>query len=186
MTPSRPRYAFIERLTEKLLKDAKVTQPPVPAEALAKAHGCTVRASDLKDYSGVLVRSAGNAVIGVNAKHSEARRRFTIAHELGHLFLHEGQEVRFDHEFRVSLRSDVSSTGTDVEEIEANFFAASLLMPDCLLLKDPRAASIELEDARALKELAKSYGVSAQAMSLRLARLIGRKAAPTTVSSVRA
>lgn len=177
MTPSRPRYAFIERLTEKLLRDANVTKPPVPAELIAKTHGCVVRASDLKDVSGVLVRSAETAFIGVNVKHSEARRKFTIAHELGHLFLHEGREVRFDHEFRVSLRSGVSSTGTDVEEIEANFFAASLLMPDYLLKQDPRAASIELEDATAMKDLAKSYGVSAQAMNLKLARLIGRRAA---------
>lgn len=181
MIPTRPRYTFIERLTERLLEDARVSQPPVPVEALAKAHGCRVAASDLKDISGILVRSPDAAVIGVNNRHPETRRRFTIAHELGHFLLHEGQEVRFDREFRVSLRTEASSTGVNVEEIEANFFAASLLMPDRLLLKDPRASSIELEDAAAVKDLAKGYGVSVQAMTLRLARLIGRKTAPAAI-----
>lgn len=179
MITARPRYAFIARLAERLLEDARVSRPPVPVEALARTQGCKIAASDLKDISGILVRSSDTVVIGVNRKHPETRRRFTIAHELGHFLLHEGREVRFDREFRVSLRSEASSAGANVEEIEANFFAASILMPDRLLTRDPRASSIELEDAAALKDLAKGYGVSIQAMTLRLARLIGRKATPT-------
>lgn len=100
MIPARPRYAFIERLTERLLEDASVSRPPVPVEALAEAQGCKVTASDLKDISGILVRSSETAVIGVNSRHPETRRRFTAAHELGHLLLHEGQEVRFDRDVR--------------------------------------------------------------------------------------
>jgi Zn-dependent peptidase ImmA (M78 family) len=185
MTTLKPRYAHIERLTGKILADARVVAPAVPVEAMVRAHGCNVKASDLNEVSGVLVRSGNRAVIRVNNKHSEARRRFTIAHEFGHLLLHEGREVWFDQEFRFSLRSGISSTGSDIEEIEANFFAASLLMPDSLLLNDPRAASIEVEDATAIKDLAKSYGVSGQAMTLRLARLIGRRNAATMVVPIR-
>ena len=175
MTSPRPRYAYIERLAEHLLEKAGVTQPPVPVEAMARASGCKIVAAKLQDVSGVLVRSADGATIGFNSDHPQSRKRFTIAHELGHFLLHQGQEVRYDHDFRVSLRSEESSEGTNIEEIEANFFAASLLMPDKILLADPRTAFIPLDDDASVEALAKSYKVSRQAMSLRLTRLSNRR-----------
>ena len=175
MIVQRPRYAMIERVVGKLLKQQGSNGPPVSVDRIAKAQGCTVKASDLRDVSGILVRSKDGNIIGVNSTHPEARRRFTIAHELGHLMLHEGEQVHFDKEFRVSLRSNESSAGTNVEEMEANFFAASLLMPDAMLAADPRAYSIELENVESMRELASAYKVSVQAMTLRLARLIDRR-----------
>lgn len=175
MTPQRPRFSFVERLADRLVIDAGLKAPPIPVKRIVAAQGCSIRTSDLKDISGILVRSARGNLIGVNSTHHETRRRFTIAHELGHLLLHEGQEVRYDRDFRVNLRSDESSAGTNVEEVEANFFAASLLMPERMLSTDPRARSIDLEDADGVKEIARAYAVSAQAMTLRLARLIDRR-----------
>ena len=174
MTVLRPRYAYIERLAERLLDEAGVNVAPVPIEAMARARGCKIVSTDLKDVSGILVRSQHGATIGVNARHAPTRRRFTVAHELGHFLLHEGQEVRYDHDFRVSLRSEASSEGTNLEEIEANFFAASVLMPDKMLTADPRTAFVHLDDDRAVETLAKSYKVSRQAMSLRISRLLQR------------
>jgi Zn-dependent peptidase ImmA (M78 family) len=175
MAVVRARYGLIERLTEQLLSEFEVCSPPVPVERMATAKGCVIRQSDLGEISGILVRSSSGSVIGVNKIHPETRRRFTIAHELGHFLLHQGEGVTYDEDFRVSLRSDQSSTGTDVAEIEANFFAASLLMPNGLLLADPRTKSIELEDSDATSDLAATFGVSTQAMTLRLARLIDRQ-----------
>lgn len=175
MSIARPRYAYIERLAERLLEQAGVVQPPVPVEQMARAAGCKIMPAKLRDVSGVLVRSAEGATIGYNSDHSPTRKRFTIAHELGHFLLHQGQGVTYDHDFRVSLRSDESSEGTNIEEIEANFFAASILMPDRMLAADPRTKFIHLDDDRAVEALAKSYRVSRQAMSLRLMRLLGRR-----------
>ena len=175
MAVARARYGLIERLTDALVSEFAGSSPPVPVERIAVAKGCTIRPSDLKEISGILVRSPSGSVIGVNRNHLETRRRFTIAHELGHYLLHEGEGVTYDEDFRVSLRSDQSSTGTDVVEIEANFFAASLLMPNRLLLADPRTSTIELENPEATSDLARSFGVSTQAMTLRLARLVDRQ-----------
>ena len=175
MTLQRPRFSFVERLADRLVLEAGPNAPPIPVERIVAAQGCVIRSSDLKDISGILVRSTKGNVIGVNSAHPETRRRFTIAHELGHFMLHEGQEVRYDRDFRVSLRSDESSAGTNIEEVEANFFAASLLMPDRMLSTDSRARSIDLEDADGVKDIARAYGVSPQAMTLRLARLIDRR-----------
>jgi Zn-dependent peptidase ImmA (M78 family) len=70
-------------------------------------------------------------------------QRFTIAHELGHLLLHDGIEVRVDKHFRVNLRSSESSKAEDVEEIA---FAAELLMPRDFLLRDARKLTLDIED----------------------------------------
>ena len=176
MSLARPRYLRIEKLVNALLEKHRLIEPPIPIEVVVRAtEGVTVRYSDLKEISGLVIRKDGMSVIGVNRAHSAVRRRFTLAHELAHVLLHEGKELRYDADFRFNLRSELSSTGSDVEEIEANFFAASILMPKKFLDSDQRTLTIELEDAKAIQELAKLYMVSAQAMSVRLLNLYGRQ-----------
>ena len=175
MKASRPRFSYITRLTTRLLADHAVEEPHVPIESIAKAQGCKIVPGRLVDISGLLVRSTEGPTIGVNEQQPLVRRRFTIAHELGHLLLHEGNQVTYDRDFRVNLRSPASSQGIDVEEIEANFFAASILMPDSFLEADPRTAFIHLDDDAAVGALASKFKVSQQSMTLRLARLLGHR-----------
>lgn len=57
-------------------------------------------------------------------------KTFTLAHELGHFFLHPNEDkLRIDH-FDYSQQTKES-----LEETEANYFAASLLVPKEKLLK---------------------------------------------------
>ena len=56
-----------------------------------------------------------------------------------------------------------------------NFFAACLLMPRRFLEADPDAALVDVEDAQAVARLAKRYGVSAHAKSIRLGTLAARR-----------
>lgn len=175
MTGTRPRYTRIEQLTDALLVAAGVSAPPVPVDRIVQAQGIAIRATSLGDVSGLVVRKGKEIVIGVNKDHPPTRRRFTIAHELAHALLHHGKEVRYDRDFRVNLRSEASGLGVDVEEIEANFFAARLLMPRRFLEADPEAALVDVEDAQAVGKLAKRYGVSVHAMSIRLGSLAVRR-----------
>ena len=74
----------------------------------------------------------GTPIIGVNALHHPNRQRFTVAHECGHLILHKAQitkEVHVDKDFPMLMRDSVSAAGVNEMEIEANVFAAELLMP---------------------------------------------------------
>src|SRR6185437_5381714 len=88
------------------------------------------------DISGLLYRVAGTVpVIGVNSTNPKVRQRFTIGHELGHLTLHQGQHLILERLVRLNFRDATSSTASDQEEIEANQFAAELLMPRVLLQK---------------------------------------------------
>jgi Zn-dependent peptidase ImmA (M78 family) len=172
MSTGRPRYSLAERKATDLLSHAGLTQPPVPVEDLIRAQGIELRFPDLGgDVSGVLVRQSEGMVIGVNRRHAKTRQRFTAAHELGHALLHRGAAVHHDAVFRVNLRSDLSSQGVDAEEVEANHFAASLLMPRAFLEADPGAFLCEAEDPASLNLLVRRYGVSTHAMALRLTTL---------------
>jgi len=174
------RRNYIRAKVESLLHESGVSEPEVPIEKIAKRHGIDVRCHpiDEEGVSGFLARQPGRgAIIGVNSHHSAKRRRFTIAHELGHYFLHgeQGQqEVHVDRtqQFTVKLRSALSSQGEDTEEVEANLFAAELLMPTRFIERDFARQSFDLsDDDEAVATLANRYGVSTQAMSIRLAYL---------------
>jgi Zn-dependent peptidase ImmA (M78 family) len=155
------RRRRIESLVQGLLATHKIKEAPVPVEKIAKAQGARIFYQSLdNDMSGFLYRDTAQAVIGVNTHHAPVRQNFTTAHELGHLLLHDQEQLHVDHGFRVRLRDDMSSQGTDEAEREANLFAASLLMH-----------YFDLLDDGFLQNLARKYGVSAQALVNRLKNL---------------
>lgn len=162
----RARYSKIELMVNQLLDQHQQLGPPVRIEDIAASFGIEIRAGDLGDVSGLLARSGNGAIIGVNSKQSRERRRFTIAHELGHFLLHEGMVSHVDHNYRLNYRNDQSSRAVNAEEIEANFFAASMLIPTRFL--NGMNAVEALDDDARVEQLAKRFDVSRHAMSLRL------------------
>ncbi|MBC8505051.1 MAG: ImmA/IrrE family metallo-endopeptidase [Chloroflexi bacterium] len=172
MTIRRKR---IRHLTNKLLEEYGVYQPPVPIIEIAKKAGLEVRKQKIdSDISGFLFRKSGNAIIGINNHHPETRQRFTTAHELGHYLLHSKlrDEVHIDRKFEVKFRDDISSHGTVIEERESNLFAAEILMPAHFIQNDINAnTEIDFDNPEFIDDLAKQYGVSSQAMTFRLVNL---------------
>jgi Zn-dependent peptidase ImmA (M78 family) len=139
-----------------------------------------VQAMDLDDdISGALLPvSEGKWLILVNQDHAPTRQRFSVAHELGHLYLHQYRVPHADRTMK--LRDAQSSQGSAFEEIEANQFAAELLMPRDLLIKALDGQVIEYEPdnssgagsfKKLVKDLAKRFRVSEQAMMIRLSSL---------------
>lgn len=167
------RRSKIQAMVEGLLAKNGVTEAPVPLMRIAKACGARIHVDSLDgDLSGFLYRDKKGAVIGINTHHSSARQNFTLAHELAHLLLHEQEQLHVDHGFRVRLRNDVSSQGTDEVEREANHFAASLLMPKKFIEKDLEEVDcVDLLDDDLLYDMARKYGVSTQALVNRLKNL---------------
>jgi Zn-dependent peptidase ImmA (M78 family) len=169
-----------ETQAKSLLSKHKLDQRlPIDVEALAKSLGILVRYQPFaEDLSGVLVKEQSQTVIGVNSSQAITRQRFTIAHELGHYTLgHEGEvfvDKMLRHQAVVIRRDGKSSLGQDLYEIQANQFAAELLMPRELLVrqvskrldKKPNVSSAEL-----VMDLARAFLVSTQAMEYRLTNL---------------
>lgn len=172
---TRPRYSRITKEVTTLLKNNSVVSLPIPVEHLAESIGAKVVFNNFNDeISGLLLRTDENLIIGVAKEQPLTRQRFTIAHEIGHILLHEFSEVHVDKNFAVMFRSAESSTAQDILEIEANAFAAELLMPESFLEKELRATALDVEDDDQLRRLAKMYQVSAQAMTYRLHNLMSR------------
>jgi Zn-dependent peptidase ImmA (M78 family) len=173
MKPVRARYGKIDRLVRELLDKYHIGQPPVPVSNIARDEGAQIVVKKFnREISGLLLRANNQIIIGVEKTQPETRQRFTIAHELAHLLLHDGEEVRVDTNFRINLRSPESSSAEDMEEIEANAFAAALLMPEVFLRGDLANFVLDVDDPHQVQQLAQRYGVSAQAMTIRLTNLL--------------
>ena len=170
MSDFKVSYLRIRRRVEELLRGLKA--PPVDVFAIARGLGAEVRVLDLApDVSGILYRDGARKVIVVNTRHSDVRQRFTVSHEIAHLMLHKGDPVHVDEGFRINLRDPRAATAEDVEEIEANAFAANLLMPAEWLKADLGGETFDLQDEAEIDRLSRRYGVSPQAMIFRLTSL---------------
>jgi len=105
---------------------------PFDVIAFAKDLGINVTQSNFNSndkVSGLIKKfSENNIVISVKANDVDTRQRFTIAHELGHFFLHQDllEEGFMDG---VGLMRDGSNN--EIEK-QANSFAANLLMPEAI------------------------------------------------------
>lgn len=163
----------IRRLVEELLMRVRCTEPPVPVEAIAKSLDISVKFAPYSEgeLAGMLILQP-HPTIAVNSAHHRNRQRFTIAHEIGHFHLHKAEKIHIDEKMAVLYRDKNSSLAINHQEVEANHFAAELLMPKRMLLKDLAEQAIDLEDDAVLTSLAKKYAVSQQAMAFRIANIL--------------
>ena len=170
------RQQIEDRVTE-LLRRHGIHEAPVPVDRVATAEGVLIIEHALQgDVSGALISNNGVSAIAINSAHNLKRRRFTVAHELAHFLLaHKGGQDHIDWTFTVLRRDGKSSEASNVQEIEANSFAANLLMPKEFLFNDLRLQAgsngeIDLSKEQ-LAALARKYQVSETAMTFRLINL---------------
>jgi Zn-dependent peptidase ImmA (M78 family) len=162
---------------QALLAQFGVRAAPVPVDKIAKGLGAQLRFSPLDDeLSGMIYISEGTPIIGINALHHPNRQRFSLAHEVAHLVLHRpliSGKVHVDKEFRVAVlnRDTTSALGTEKIEIEANQFAAELLMPTAWFIAALESKAFDIDNEGPLDELAKKFRVSRQALEFRIRNL---------------
>jgi Zn-dependent peptidase ImmA (M78 family) len=167
---------MVEQKAVALLSECGITKPPVDVERIARKVGYEVVFLHYEnDVSGtVMMNPDGTLTIGINTFHAPVRQRFSIAHEIGHARLHASSlKTRpfVDPPARVLFRDGTSSLGEDPQEIQANQYAAGLLMPAAFVqsvgqrLID-RNQSIAVDDF--VSTLADRFEVSEQAMRYRL------------------
>lgn len=152
MTNDQQVNSFIRRLQKNV---------PVDIVAIAKVLGLEVYEDDLPEgIAGKIFRDQkhggkGEYSIVVRSADPYVRKRFTVAHEIGHYLLHRSLLVGGTLVDDAMYRSNLS----DNREAEANGLAADLLMPWHLLQP---MATLPIE------ELAKKFEVSTQAMRIRM------------------
>ena len=140
---------------------------PVPVEGIPQKLGIGFNTAYLsQEISGMLERLESGFVITVNALDPLTRRRFTLAHELGHYMLHRhliGDGLDDDRMYRSTDKGKYHNTLIGPrQETEANRFAANLLMPKSLIDR----YRMQFDDD--VEEMASLFQVSRHSMSIRL------------------
>ncbi|WP_167449544.1 ImmA/IrrE family metallo-endopeptidase [Halobacillus trueperi] len=143
---------------------------PIDPLEIANAEGIEVISVEFteEEISGLIDIDGMEKTIFVNHFHHPVRKRFTIAHELGHYFLHlQGirDGVYVDNSINESFfRKEVYGDTDKQKEREANQFAASLLMPK-------NWVEAKWKETYDIGEMAKLFNVSSSAMGYRLINL---------------
>lgn len=126
-------------------------------------------------YTAALVRSQDGMGGGIVLKPGQdrGRRRFSIAHELGHYHIPRHQTIDgycADRDMRAR------STDAKQQEWEANDFATELLMPRNLFFEDARRLDVSVASAAKLGA-PEAYDVSVMAASWRIVQVTREPAA---------
>ena len=170
------RFKLVDRLASKLVEEfAHLYSPALKIDDLIEEQDVKIIEKDLgSSMSGASLYDGKDRIILINENEHENRKRFTKAHELGHVLLHQDQNLRVDNSDsnEVFLRDKDSSSGEYWREVEANNFAAAILMPKDLVEKEYRAICKSGSKSDELTEkLAKKFKVSVDAMTIRRQKL---------------
>jgi predicted transcriptional regulator len=151
--------AAIQSQAERLLRTAGTDREPIDLRDVVSALNLSLVHSAREPFSpeASLVPCGDTHAIVLRGAGDERRRRFTIAHEIGHFVLHPERVA--------PERGGTVNEAMKIQEREADRFAAELLMPEHLVRK---AVQDEGADVR---RLAERFEVNEQAMTVRLRRL---------------
>lgn len=141
----------------------------LPIEDIALALGVmNVQAINIDGAQGRILIEDDEAIISYNNNiHNESKRRFVIAHELGHFLLHKDIFSKIAHIDDEKTLSEWYAKG--VHEKEANQFAAELLMPSELYMRQVRGKMFNFD---LIKSVANSFQTSLTSTLLKY-RILG-------------
>jgi Zn-dependent peptidase ImmA (M78 family) len=149
------------RITQEYCLD---TPGPVPVEDIAMDRGVLCLEARLTGCLAHLVRKGKRGIIRTDSRiREEGRKRFAIAHELGHWFLHEAES-----QFFICTAEQMRDYKGSPMEVEANLFASELLMPTGLFR--PLAYDVEPRLER-VKTLAGIFNTSLTATAMKFVDL---------------
>ncbi len=139
----------------QILIDYNIKELPISVSALCEEMGIKVRLYEPKNGNdGCCGIRFGKPRIFVSKNCSSERRRFTIAHELGHILL--GHVGKYE-----LVNREPSGTDNPIEQ-EANVFASRLLAPACVLWGC---------GVKTAEDIQRLCGISRQAAEYRMARM---------------
>lgn len=174
------RAAALRAIAELGATDATGTD----LEKLAAANGAEIVFEDLEGATARVIQIGDRARILISTRIRDAGSiRFSIAHELGHLFCkHHVRRRDLDQMLRLDRScSPLHIDGTDVER-EASVFAAELLMPAPLVMPWCAAVPVSLDPVHAI---AKVFRTSVLASAMRFVELTPERCAVVYVKQGR-
>lgn len=157
---NKGKYFMVRDLAWQVLLDTNVKELPVNLEHIAKHYNCLLAPyqnnmelfTALQDWDNLRTNEAFSCnisnynIIGYNNNYPTVRKRFSIAHELGHLI----------------LKHNATNLDTDELETEAHAFATRILMP---------AGVLNALNVKSPAEISQLCNTSLQASTKRFERL---------------
>ncbi len=164
----------IESKALTLLEKWELDNLPIDVSKLAECLELPIVEEDLEDnIAGFLFSKNNRSYVGINSNHHENRKRFTIAHEIGHyVLLHHKltDDIHVDTKSSVFRRTG-NTTDNEQKEKDANKFSAALLMPHTLLVRYIKEQNINLNDDLDISKLSRKLVVSEKTLTYRLLNL---------------
>ncbi len=160
MSESRARNEAIN-----IIKKASITKPNelTLEELILFLDGPEVVYEDINEYEGKFMSSGNSSIIKINNKiKTEGRKRFTLAHELGHYILHRNKGF-----INCTISDFLDWYGGKKIETEANYFASEILMPSEIFSRLTKGKRFSLVF---LKELANDFNTSLTSTSIKFAQ----------------
>lgn len=136
-------------VAQKLMSECGIDDPTeFPLDLIVFGRGATLIEKPLQNSEGRIVFGTDSAIITINSDIPyEGKKRFTIAHELGHFEMHRNVIV---------VHNDTDATleffKNGNQETEANEFASELLMPEHLFKKECEGKKFSPDLLRQLSE----------------------------------
>jgi len=154
-----------ENIASEVLRENFISKPPVPVYELARNYGYEVMEAELPSNVAGLVDIKKN-IIFINKADTDTRKAFTVAHELGHIKLHSS-ELKKNPDLGILYRRPLGEKDSDEKEQEANFFAASLLVPESMY-EDVLKQYKDVLPENKIELLSALFGVSQEVLGYRL------------------
>lgn len=150
----------IREIARSLIKNCEINEPPVNLHHIAKNLNCIIRY--VKNFPTsvdgmVLPLNTGSYLVLINQFNKSVRKRFTLAHEIGHVYL------RHYLKYGLYKTRDYRDHKSIIER-QADIFATELLMPKHWV----RRYFYQIKN---IEEMAKLFWVSKRAMTIRLQEL---------------
>lgn len=159
-----------ERLASKTIDEFGICSPEhIRIRDIAFAKGAMVVEQRLTRAAASIVKVGNHSTIRIPPTDTPERKRFSIAHELGHLLMDHVESIQ-----KVCSNDDMMNWYQSTQETQANFFASELILPSMLVSRRCDIENINLEP---IKQIATDFRASLTATAIKFVRLCPEKCA---------
>lgn len=152
---------------KSLLKKLAIDSLPIDPYEISERLEVFVKEDDCEGYTGMILLVDGQALISIKSSiREQSRKRFTVAHELGHYSIPEHLAGRTFFKCTDKDLDTFDKKGS--KESEANEFAAELLMPEEFFRERIRLKDLGYD---LIEELAAEFETSLTATGIRFVKL---------------
>jgi Zn-dependent peptidase ImmA (M78 family) len=145
--------------------DLGISEPKdINLDAIAWTRGAVVNYRPIDGCEATIVGSKLRAVISVNSRSTPKRRRFSLAHELGHWHHHRGRVLFCGKNDVCNFRRSALDP-----EHQADDFASDMVLPNYMV--DPRLRKMKRLTLAAARELAEEFHTSLTATLVKMTAL---------------